>query len=60
MTFHPTLRSDLACLAGRRISLAPPLPLIVPLSSRIITLDRSEYVEIPPAHVVDAVQRRGK
>ena len=27
---------------------------------RIITLDRSEYVEIPPAHVVDAVQRRGK
>ena len=27
---------------------------------RIITLARSDYHEIPPAHVVDAVQRRGK
>lgn len=55
-----TLRSDLACLAGRRISLAAPLPLIVPLSGRIITLTTDDYHEIPPAHVVDAVQRRGK
>lgn len=27
---------------------------------RIITLDRSDYHEVPPAHVVDDVQRRGK
>lgn len=25
---------------------------------RIITLTRSDYHEVPPAHVVDAVQRR--
>lgn len=57
MTFHSTLRSDLASLAGRRISLAAPLPLIVPLSGRIINLTTDDYHEIPPAHVVDAIKK---
>lgn len=27
---------------------------------RIITLPRSEYVELPPAYVVDAASKRGR
>lgn len=27
---------------------------------RIITLDRSEYHELPPAYVVDAASKRGR
>ena len=59
MSPHPTLRSDLGHLHGRRVSLTAPLPAMRPASQVIIDLDPADWQRIP-AHIAAAELERGR
>lgn len=55
MSMHPTLRSDLAHLAGRRVSLSAPLPAYRNPSQIIVDLEPGEWIDITvPAYIAAA------
>ena len=57
---HPTLRNDIASLAGRPVSLTPALPMLR-RGAIIVDLDPSDWIDLtPPAHIAAAAMQKGR